>query len=67
MSKEEFSFKRVGAYDYTDKDRQQGYAEMIHCINCADFLTVYIPHGIKKKDYLSDKPCQRCKCVGTLY
>ena len=66
MSKE-FKFDHVGLNDYSDDRKILGYVEMIHCTNCAYFITVYIPFGKTKKDYLDDKPCERCKCVGTLY
>lgn len=63
----EFKFDKIGAYDYSDEKKQLGYGEMIHCNNCNHFISVYIPFGKIKKDYLSDKPCERCKCVGVLY
>ena len=57
----------VGVYDYADESLQKGYAEMIHCNNCKWFRTVYIPKGEKIKDYLKDKYCERCNCIGVLY
>lgn len=47
--------------------KQKGYAEMIHCKNCHWFDSIYIPFGITIKDYLKDKACERCKCIGVLY
>lgn len=48
-------------------DRTKGYAEHISCTNCNWFDTIYIPYGIKRKEYLKDKICERCKCKETLY
>jgi len=62
-----FKFDRVGAYDFSDEAKQKGYAESISCINCNWHDSIYIPFGVKRKDYLCDKSCERCKCVGTLY
>ena len=50
-----------------DFDQTKGYAHMYHCKNCASFKTIYIPYKIEIKDYLLDKACERCKCVGVLY
>lgn len=70
MLRKEFEkdkFNHVGANDFADQSKQLGYAEMIHCSNCAWFTTVYIPFGSKKKEYLKEKSCERCKCEGTIY
>jgi len=67
MSEPEFKFNHVGAYDFADKTKQKGYAESIACTNCHWRVTIYIPFGVKKKTYLEDKPCERCKCKDVLY
>ena len=48
-------------------DKTKGYGTKIHCINCSERATVYIPYGELIKDYLKDKKCPDCKCVGVLY
>jgi hypothetical protein len=48
-------------------DKTKGYSEMIHCSNCNWFCSIYIPYENKVKDYLKDKKCVRCQCVGVLF
>ena len=56
-------FTRVGlVYDQT-----KGYATNIHCLNCSECDTIYIPYGETIKNYLDNKECPHCKCKGVLY
>lgn len=62
---EKTKFNKVGAFDTGEK--KLGYAESIRCSNCSWSSVVYIPFGIKIKQYLKGKVCERCKCEGTLF
>lgn len=51
-------------WHYEEENENKTYNVIIHCDNCKEYRSVYIPFGMTVKEYSLHYKCSNCGCDG---